>query len=395
MIARYLNWVLVAACAAFLMLGAYSSKFTKICFIIAIAAFLLIKLLDKEKPFFKNLFEYTVLNKAIYCFLFIAVLATIFGVSSYKSQQVLFNRYVIYFAVFFIGAFLGKKKKYVNVLIWALLAGSAIFSIGCITDTIKAGHIVRMLTSFGSGVSGIYFLYTLPFFIGFIIFHPSLKIKIFSVIASVPVFIAFVFHGSRGVWLGLLAGVVATAFVINRRKRYLIAIILLLIIILYSIPFLRERIVVHEDFIASNTGSVDVRFQMWDSAVNIFKKYPLLGAGPGRYGALMYDFYPDEFIGGKNHLHAHNTYVEVLADMGILGLLSFLLIFVLFFIMGYKSIKRNPNFYNVSFMMMFIAVAVHEFFMSTVLVGISVPVIFWFLLGMGTVMIDGAHEIRK
>jgi putative inorganic carbon (hco3(-)) transporter len=211
----------------------------------------------------------------------------------------------------------------------------------------------------------------------------------------VPVFIAFVFHGSRGVWLGLLAGVVATAFVINRRKRYLIAIILLLIIILYSIPFLRERIVVHEDFIASNTGSVDVRFQMWDSAVNIFKKYPLLGAGPGRYGALMYDFYPDEFIGGKNHLHAHNTYVEVLADMGILGLLSFLLIFVLFFIMGYKSIKRNPNFYNVSFMMMFIAVAVHEFFMSTVLVGISVPVIFWFLLGMGTVMIDGAHEIRK
>jgi putative inorganic carbon (hco3(-)) transporter len=390
MIAKYLNWVLVASCAAFLMIGTYSSKLTKICVIVAVTAFVLLHLYENKKLFFKNLFEKTRLNKAIYLFLFVAVLSTIFGVSPYKSQQVLFNRYVIYFAVFFIGAFIGRKRFYVNILIGALLAGSVIFSIGCITDTIKAGHVVRMLTSFGSGVSGTYFLYTLPFFIGFIIFYPSLKIKIFSAIASMPVFIAFVFHGSRGVWLGLLAGVVATAFLINRRKRYLIGIILLLIIILYSTPFLRERVVIDKDFAASNTGSIDVRFQMWNSAVNIFKKYPLLGAGPGRYGSLMYDFNAGEIYGGRIHLHAHNTYVEVLADMGILGLLSFLWIFVLFFINSYKSIKDKPDFYKISFMMMLIAVTVHEFFMSVVLVGVSEPVIFWFLLGMGVASF-GSH----
>jgi putative inorganic carbon (hco3(-)) transporter len=388
MIAKYLVRVLVAACAAFLMIGTYSSKLTKICVIVAVTAFVLLHLYKDKKLFFKNLFEKTRLNKAIYLFLLVAVLSTVFGVSPYKSQQVLFNRYAIYFAVFFIGAFIGRKKAYVNILLGVLLAGSVIFSIGCITDTIKAGHIVRMLTSFGSGVSGIYFLYTLPFFIGFIIFHPSVKFKVISIIASVPVFMAFVFHGSRGVWLGLLAGVVATAFVINRRKRYLMGIILLLILILYSIPFLRARIIVHENFMASNTGSVDVRFQMWSAGLNIFKKYPILGAGPGRYGSLMYDAYPDEFIGGKIHLHAHNTYVEVLADMGILGLISFLWIFVLFFMHGYKSIKDNPDLYKMSFIMMFIAVVVHEFFMSVILVGIPAPVIFWFLLGMGVAVMN-------
>jgi putative inorganic carbon (hco3(-)) transporter len=383
MIAKYLVRVLVAACAAFLMIGTYSSKLTKICVIVAVTAFVLLHLYKDKKLFFKNLFEKTRLNKAIYLFLLVAVLSTVFGVSPYKSQQVLFNRYAIYFAVFFIGAFIGGKKAYVNILIGALLAGSVIFSVGCINDTIKAGHIVRMLTSFGSGVSGIYFLYTLPFFIGFIIFHPSFKIKIFSLIALVPVFIAFVFHGSRGVWLGLLAGVVTTALLINRRKRYLIGIILLLIIILYSTPFLRKRVVIDKDFIVSNTGSIGVRFAMWNSAVNIFKKYPLLGAGPGRYGALIYNYYPNELIGGRIHLHAHNTYLEVLADMGILGLISFLWIFVLFFVHGYKSIKDKPDLYKMSFMVMFIAVVVHEFFMSVVLVGISAPVIFWFLLGIG------------
>ena len=58
MIVKYLNWVLVAACAAFLMIGTYNSRLTKVCFIIAIVAFFLIKLLEKNRPFFKNLFEF-------------------------------------------------------------------------------------------------------------------------------------------------------------------------------------------------------------------------------------------------------------------------------------------------------------------------------------------------
>jgi putative inorganic carbon (hco3(-)) transporter len=383
MIAKYLNWILVAACAAFLMLGTYSSKFTKICVIVAITAFILLHLCEDKKLFFKNLFEKTRLNKAIYLFLFVAVLSTIFGVSPYESQQVLFNRYVIYFAVFFIGVFLGRRKVYVNVLIGALLAGSVIIGIGAIADMVRVGHFMRMLTSFGTVIYAPYFLYVLSFFIGFIIFNTSVKIKLFSIIMSVPICIAFVFHGCRGAWLGFLVGLIATAFLVNRRKRYLIGIILLFIIILYSAPILRERVVIDKDFMVSNTGSIDVRFQMWNSAVNIFKKYPLLGAGPGRYGSLMYDFNADEIYGGRIHLHAHNTYLEVLADMGILGLLSFLWIFVLFFISGYKSIKDKPDLYKISFMMMLIAVAVSDFFVSSVLVGINPSVGFWLLLGVG------------
>jgi putative inorganic carbon (hco3(-)) transporter len=391
MIVKCLNRVLVAACAAFLIIGTYSSKLTKICVMVAVVAFALLHLCEDRKLFFKNLFEKTRLNKAIYLFLVVAVLSTIFGISPYQSQQVLFNRYIIYFLVFFIGAFLGRKKANINILIAVLLAGSVVLSIGCITDTIKAGHLVRMLSSFGMGVSGINFLYALPFFISFIIFYPSFKIKIFSAMVSVLIFIAFVFHGSKGVWLGLLAGIATIIFLNKKNKIYLVVIILLFIIALYITPFIKQTVLINKEYMSSYIESLTCRFEMWDSAINIFKEYPILGAGPDNYGTLAYNFYADK----RRHLHAHNTYVEVLADMGILGLLSFLWIFVLFFIMGYKSIKKNPNFYNVSFIMMFIAVAVHEFFMSTVLVGIPAPVIFWFLLGMGTVMMDGAYEIRK
>ena len=378
MIARYLNWILVASCSVFLMIGIYSSRLTKICLIIAIAAYFLIKLLDNNRLLFKNLFEYTALNKAIFCFLIVSILSTIFGIAPYHSQQVLFNRYIIYFFVFFIGAFLGKKKTNINILLLALLAGSLVLSFGCVADAVNAGRLKRMVTSFEVGFAGVYFLYVLPFFIGLIFFQPSLKLKIYSIVISIPVLIIFLFHGSKGAWLGFLAGLIITIILVNKHRRRLIGLILLLVLIFTCVPFLRGRV-----FKDSHIGTVDVRFQMWNASFNIFKRYPLLGAGPGNYGTLMYDFYPDEFIGGRIHMHAHNIYAEVLADMGVFGLLSFLWIFSLFFIKGYKSIKINWNFYNVSFIMMFVSVLVSEFFMSVILVGITQPVIFWFLLGLG------------
>jgi putative inorganic carbon (hco3(-)) transporter len=384
MYAKLLNVVLVASCASFLTTAAYAIKLNKIYAIVAIGAFVLLHLHNDGRLFFKKIFEKTRLNKAIYCFLFIALLATVFGISPYESQKVLLNRYFIYFVIFFIGVFLGRKEINIKILIAALLLGSIIVSIGGIVGMAKTGNLQRMHTSFGLGIYGTYFLYTLPFFIGFILFHPSIKVKIFSAVISLPVFTGFFLHGSRGVWLGLFSAVIVTAVLFGKNRKYLACLFLICAITLFSVPSFREKIFYKGDFKRFNVDNVNVRFQMWQSAINIAKKYPILGAGPGSYGTLMYDFYPGEIEGGRIHLHAHNTYLETLANMGILGLLSFLWIFFLFFLTGYKSIKVKMDFNKISFMLMFLALAVSELFMSVVLVGITQPIVFWFLLGAGT-----------
>lgn len=396
MIVKYLNWVLVASCAAFLMFGTYSKQLTKVCIIIAVVAFILLSFYSGRRLFFKNLFGYTVLNKAVYCSLIIAVLSTIFGISPYRSQQVLFNRYIIYFAVFFIGAFLGKSRLNVNILILALLSGAFLVSMGGIVDLLKVGDFPgRVYTSFGSSVSVALFLYALPFFIGFIFFQPLLKPRIYCAIAAIPVLLVFILHGSRAGWIGFLFSVAATCALVIKKRFNFLFLALAFILLLFLMPLSRVRVI--QSMSLSNFDCIrnDSRFQLWTAAVNIFKDFPILGAGPGNYGDLMQNFSPEKLYDGTTHMHAHNTYLEVLAEMGILGLMSFLWIFVLFFKVCYRSIRGSPNAYNISFMIMFVGVAVSELFVSTILVGVSLPVVFWFLLGMGVVFMDGEYEIRK
>ncbi|MCF7870102.1 MAG: O-antigen ligase family protein [Candidatus Omnitrophica bacterium] len=376
---KYLNWILLSSCAVFLAAGIYSTKVAKVCSLIAIGAFILSRACDRSKPFFKNFFEFTSLNKAIYCFLAVAGLATIFGLSAYESQKVFFNRYIIYFFIFFVGAFIGKRRFALKIIILSLSVGAVLVSVGGLIDLFSGGPLRRLLTSFGAPIYGTYFLYTLPFFIGFMIFHSSLKLKLISFVAAVPVFAAFIFHGSRGVWLGLIAGFIITIILCSKKRGYLFGLSLLVIVLIGSVNFTRERIMR-----VDNDSSIKVRLQMAASAINIFKEYPVFGAGPGSYGGLMQDYYPDQAKGARKHSHAHNTYLEVLAEVGILGLLSLLWILALFFCQGYRAVKKDPDAYNISFMIMFLAVFVSEFFMSVILVGIAAPVIFWLLLGAGT-----------
>lgn len=390
---KYLNWVLLGSCIVLLTVGTYNERISKTAVFALIGTFFLIRLLKPAKPFFKSFFESMPLNKAIYCFLGVAVLSTLFGVSAYESQKILFNRYIIYFFLFFAGAFIGRKKSNLSIIILALTAGAVVVSGGGLFDLFSGGRISRLHSSFGYLVYGTYFLYTLPFFIGFMIFHPSGKIRLLSLAASLPVFAAFMLHGARGVWLGLIFSLFIAFFLFKGKRLYLSGLIFLLLAVIVSASFTRQRIVKNAsldepgltDFTTSvlKDSNIQARLYMWQAAININKKYPLLGAGPGSYGSLMQDYYPKDAKGLKAHLHAHSTYFETLADMGILGFLSLLWIFVLFFSSGYKATRQDRCPYKASFLIMFSAVAVSEFFMSVILVGLIQPAIFWLLLGLG------------
>jgi putative inorganic carbon (hco3(-)) transporter len=62
------------------------------------------------------------------------------------------------------------------------------------------------------------------------------------------------------------------------------------------------------------------------AALNVFADHPILGVGPGRYQADYSQAYANEL--GLRHFttprRAHNLYLEVAADTGVLGLVTFL-----------------------------------------------------------------------
>jgi O-antigen ligase len=114
------------------------------------------------------------------------------------------------------------------------------------------------------------------------------------------------------------------------------------LIILFANPITKDRIlsVVSSDYIStsSNFSNQNIRFEIWNNALSLIKISPILGHGIGDYEDLLLKTYRnDDFKQGwENKYNAHNQYLETTLQIGLVGLIVFLLIFVKGFFYSYK-----------------------------------------------------------
>jgi O-antigen ligase len=81
------------------------------------------------------------------------------------------------------------------------------------------------------------------------------------------------------------------------------------------------------------------RLALWDAAGAIFIQHPVLGVGYGNYRSLYSDYIPGA---APNELDAHNMYLQMLSETGIIGFLAFSALVVGLAIAAIKA-ARNPD----------------------------------------------------
>jgi O-antigen ligase len=144
------------------------------------------------------------------------------------------------------------------------------------------------------------------------------------------------------------------------RSRFLkyFSLVILLLIISYLIPPVNNTV----NLLFRIESGLSQRGHLWDISFNIIKDYPLFGIGPGAYSHVMLNYFPvmfDTFVGkelialreltiGSNN--SHNFFLYYFSDMGILGLVSSIVLPVVFFTLAGKTIriykdKDSINFY--------------------------------------------------
>ncbi|MGQ4824150.1 O-antigen ligase family protein, partial [Enterococcus faecalis] len=93
----------------------------------------------------------------------------------------------------------------------------------------------------------------------------------------------------------------------------------------------------------TDSGDVsNLRFELWKSAIEIFKSKPISGGSPGYYIEYAHDKLPYTLM-GKDTLTAHNFIFLVMAATGGLGLLTLL---TFLFIQCFKALRycfTQPN----------------------------------------------------
>jgi len=167
-------------------------------------------------------------------------------------------------------------------------------------------------------------------------------------------------------------------FLFKRYRKIGLYIATAIIAIIFIIPVFRDRLFAKKTLQPSAWGD---RVPLWQSAGEIFLDYPIFGVGLGGFEVHNYQYCGDN-CREKRHLYSHNVYLDVLSEMGILGLLSFLGIFVVFFWRIYRRFKINFDIYKFAFMLMTTSILLFQLTESTILTGVSHPALFWFLFGV-------------
>lgn len=109
-----------------------------------------------------------------------------------------------------------------------------------------------------------------------------------------------------------------------------------------------------------NTSAADAssitRFRLISWGMEWHKQKPLVGYGIDNYRAVLQIYHPDY----PSSYYAHNNYVELLVDVGIVGLVLYYWNYILIFIRGIRYRNKITN-YEILFLGMLVALMINEY----------------------------------
>ena len=174
-------------------------------------------------------------------------------------------------------------------------------------------------------------------------------------VASLGVMVvAMVMSWSRGGWVGLACAFAAITVLRSRKAMsgaVMIGLIAGYLLMIGGAQYLPPTLVQRVADFLPYVGGVDVtavqvtdanwavleRMAHWQAALGMFSDHLWLGVGIGNYAAA----YPQYAIGRwQDPLgHAHNYYLNVAAEAGLVGLLAYLVLFVACFVEAWRVIR--------------------------------------------------------
>ena len=170
-------------------------------------------------------------------------------------------------------------------------------------------------------VLGQYFIITIPVIFSLLFLSKGIGQKFGWGIVLLSSVMCLLYTWSRGAWVGVMLGVMA--FLLLRDRRWIALGVLGLVLLPFVLPeSILDRLLSIGNMADSSTAyRVSVWIASWRMAIDFWA----LGIGYGSDAfASVYSLYA---LNGANYaLHAHNFYLQMVADVGIVGLVSYILI---------------------------------------------------------------------
>ena len=292
-------------------------------------------------------------TRAMLVFVLISAVSAAFSIHRGKSLEAMLNLLAIT-GLFLTAASLVRGTGLLRgVALLEVLAALPVAALGLMQhfrpELLPAGNSYpgRALGPFGQpNRMGGYLIAAIPVALALAIVAQDRALKVGILVATFGLMFCVVATYSRGAWLGLAAGllVLAVAFVrwpdlLPRPAFLAVSVACVSLPILFLLPSVVSRLEARRSatpawnlpFDPEREGSGAMRRAIWSGALRATAQRPVIGSGIGAFreafdrskGTTMKRL---EAVGGRTADQAHNHYLGLLAERGVLGLAAFALL---------------------------------------------------------------------
>lgn len=330
--------------------------------------------------------------KAIMLFSGSMLLSTVFATDTHMALQQIWSQTCRFLPLILAITYVRTKKQLSMILV---LLGISIM-IADLYSVKQSIEGIRRATAFTSNAM-LYagqLILLLPVFSAVLLAGKNIKStkKTFFVIVTLLSMIGLLLNGTRGAWLAVFLALCIPVIVIARKNPRMWIGLLLGVLVCSTLalnnPYIENRFRSINDL---SQRSPAERLLVWSSAWQIFKDNPVVGVGTNNFEKV----YMERYISPKATLkltHAHNNFLQMLAENGIIGFCTFVFLFGYIIYSKVKEYLKNPD---TDYWSLGIALAS----LSFILHGLTeynfddpqVMRLYWFLLGLSYV----SSRIRK
>ncbi len=390
--------LLFGGCLCFLLFAPFSNVLVKVCFGVGSFLWLVYNVLDRKKKFLRGVLPAHPVNRALAFFALAGLASVLLGHNPYQSQGVFFDKYLTYFFLYAIGMGLAARiASAPRCLSWILVTVALLFGIGGVHDLIlyhriNAALAERLWSVFRHQIKFYAFPLYVTFYLPlcFYLFIGSRKrfLRASAACATALLSVCLFANASRIAFGAVLSSILLIAFLRSRRSALTVSAFCLLAVgAVLLIPQARVRMKT-----IPKPAEWSNRLPLYRSAWMIYRDNPLFGVGVGNFERSLhipkYELPADYPVPRELNLHAHNTYLELAAEMGTIGLAAFLGVFAAFFIALRRRLTHTPAPQDTALLCgmaaSILAVLIFGVGASIITVGLTVSSYFWLFFGLAS-----------
>lgn len=193
----------------------------------------------------------------------------------------------------------------------------------------------RVYSIFGSpNIFGSYLAFIVPSAIGLALYETRNSGRFLYGLTAVLATFSLLFTFTRGAWLAFFVGILVLTWLLD--KRLTVVTVVVAVLAVFFVPQIHSRIAEFLTPLYWVQMEQSGRIARWMRAVDQMRYNPLFGAGLGRYGGAV----ASKYFGV---IYVDNYYAKTLAETGMVGLLAFLTLVVVYLRDVWRVWKRTVD----------------------------------------------------